>query len=185
MSIKKILNKEYYECQYLGFHHSLAEGDFYDRYSVFPDAFRSKVKNNECLEFDESIYHEFEYDLQCIVESISLGKVIEKKLSWVDVSTQYLEYFAGGFVFLSDYSKNFYIAAWINKYIDNPALQGGLFTDYVFSHLDRRILEGSDEGLKLHTIYKLSKLMNESLGYSFLFDEAYDVLSKRYDTQSL
>ncbi|QEY16807.1 hypothetical protein D0C16_13000 [Cellvibrio sp. KY-GH-1] len=180
MNLKYSLENEFSKYRILGFHNSLADGVFLDVYKVYPESFNSSFNVRLNVSINEALFDRFKDEWDQIKKSVRLEKAIDRDVSWENVTREYLEFFAGGLSFLNDYSINFYMASWVSLYINNPAVEGTLFSDYLFAILDRRIMNGSDQGLELHTIYLLSKLMNEAWGFSFLFDDAYKILEKRF-----
>lgn len=111
------LYKNFQSVAYLGKHYTLADGDYCDSNSRFPDA--GVIGSGRTVEQLIPTYWD-EKEKEKISEQIISLDVLDKREHWDMVSSKYMKDFQCGFHYLDDHSFKYYLSAFINLYIANP-----------------------------------------------------------------
>ncbi|QEY17567.1 hypothetical protein D0C16_17195 [Cellvibrio sp. KY-GH-1] len=117
---EKVLSDLYTNFQsvaYLGKHYTLADSDYCDNNSRFPDA----GTDGSGRTVEQLIpVHWNEKEKEKIRDQIISLDVLDKKEHWDTVTSEYMKSFQCGFHYLDSYSFKYYLSAFINLYIANP-----------------------------------------------------------------
>jgi hypothetical protein len=157
-----LIRMEYEFVFQLGFHHSLADGDFRDLNNCFPEDYLAHSSCNGSVDFYEACVPEVwtPDEIEALHNQVFNQVLVFKGQVWVDVNPGYLRRYSSGLLFIEEYSTNYYFAAWAWRYIRGEISSSDSISMSMFYLLGMSLTESADLNERLLVKFDLfEKLM--------------------------